>query len=74
MEFKDIIGKTIKNIQQLKEKKYDDEGYLLIEFTDGSKVLIIGGYNPGYTGNSSDEYQTTISIEEGNDLASLESL
>lgn len=63
MKFKDLEGKTIKKIKNRKHSKYDDFGYLDVEFTDGAKVCIVGGYG-GYTGNSFDEYITRIKLEE----------
>lgn len=70
MQFNDLVGKTIKAVQQLKLKEYDDKGFLLMEFTDGEKALIGGGYR-GYTGESEDEYQTVVWItgeDDGLDL------
>lgn len=61
MQFNDLVGKTIKVVQQLQRKGYDDNGFLLIEFTDGEKALIVAGYG-GYTGESEDEYPTYIEV------------
>jgi hypothetical protein len=63
MEFKDIIGKTIIDAVQMRYPVNDDNGFLRLSFTDNTSVIIVGDYN-GYTGYSSDEYQTTISIQE----------
>jgi hypothetical protein len=74
MQFNDLIGKTIKAVQELKLKEYDDQGYLLMEFTDGSKALIVSSYG-SYTGGSEDEYPTYISIrgeDDGIDMARYE--
>ena len=60
-DFKSMIGKTILAVTQQKLIKYDDEGFLRIEFTDGTHITISGGYSK-YTGGSEDEYQTTVGI------------
>ena len=63
MDFQDIIGKTIQSATQVKRPVYDDEGYLLLEFADGTKCVICSWYD-GYTGDSEDEYPTGISISD----------
>lgn len=63
MNNSDLIGKTISNVQQMKSKSFDDEGFLRLEFTDGTSRLIIASYS-GYTGNSLDEYPTSIYVDE----------
>lgn len=64
MEWNDLIGKTIANIQEVMVEGYDDEGFLRIDFTDGTKCLVIAGYWGEYTGKSIDEYRTYIDISE----------
>lgn len=74
MQFNDLVGKTIKAVQELKLKEYDDQGYLLMEFTDGAKALIVAVYG-SYTGESEDEYPTYLRIEgedDGIDMARYE--
>ena len=44
----------------------DDEGWLLLELTDGSKCVVYSWYG-GYTGDSEDEYPTGISITDKTD-------
>ena len=61
-----LIGKTIKSVTKMKMINNDDEGFLLIKFTDNTNCLIMGGYD-SYTGNSSDEYQTIIDISMCNE-------
>jgi hypothetical protein len=56
-----LVGKTISAIQKMKPVNYDDTGYLKIMFTDGSTCYIVAGYS-SYTGQSEDEYPTTIGI------------
>lgn len=60
----DLIGKTITGakIQQL--IGYDDTGYLLLSFSDGTKAIIYGGFSDSYTGESIDEYPTRIGITD----------
>lgn len=66
MEFKDIVGKTIQATTHVKRPAYDDEGWLLLEFTDGSKCIVHSWYS-AYTGQSEDEYPTGISITDETD-------
>ena len=62
-EYKNFEGKTIKTMIQRRHSKYDDDGYLDIEFTDGTKICIVAIYY-GYTGRSYDEYPTGFEIKE----------
>lgn len=62
-KFKDLVGKTIKTIKKRKHNKYDDDCYLDIKFTDGTKCCIVGGFGD-YTGKSYDEYKQLILLEE----------
>lgn len=66
MEFNDIAGKTIKSATHVKRPTNDDEGWLLLEFTDGSKCVVYSWYG-GYTGDSEDEYPTKIGITDKTD-------
>ena len=61
MEYKDIIGKTIISVTEMKKPQFDDEGWLRLEFADGTACAIVASYG-GYTGNSEDEYPTLIGI------------
>jgi len=61
MNFNDLIGKTISHIDRRKAKHYDDEGFLDLEFTDGTKCTIHGTYG-GFTGDSYDEYIEIIEL------------
>ena len=61
MKFKDIEGKTIRFATQVKREKFDDDGWLLLEFTDGSKCVITAGYG-AFTNASEGEYPTSIGI------------
>ena len=63
MEFNDLRGKTIKDIRQRKHSRFDDECYLDIKFTDGTRVTIVGEYGD-YTGNSFGEYTMRIRLED----------
>lgn len=57
-----LVGKTIKDAYQFKKTGYDDEGFLRVSFTDGSSIVISGGYG-GYTDNSEGEYPTAIDFD-----------
>lgn len=61
MEYKDIIGKTIASVTEMKKPQFDDEGWLRLEFTDGTVCAIVASYG-GYTGKSEDENPTCIGI------------
>lgn len=63
MEFKDLIGKTIIGATQKRLDRYDDEGYLELNFSDGTHAVIVASYG-GYTGDSEEEYPTKIYIQE----------
>ena len=58
-----IVGKTIKAASLRGMKGYDDEPYIDIDFTDGTKITIVSSYG-GYTGESEDEYPSYICIRE----------
>ena len=60
----EIEGKTIAKATFMKAKNFDDEGWLQLDFTDGSSCLIESGYG-GYSGKSIDEYPTFIEILDG---------
>jgi hypothetical protein len=72
MEFKDLIGKTIIAATPKKLLEYDDEGYLHLQFSDGTEAFIIAEYG-GFTGDSFDEYPTYLSIADkcNRDLVNL---
>jgi len=63
-DFEPLVGKTIVEARRMKLKDYDNESFLELKFTDGTKVLIEGGYTGGYTGNSEDEYPTHIHLSD----------
>ena len=67
MKFADIEGKTIKTARKVACETSDDEGWLLLEFTDGTKCTIVAGYGEEYTGNSEGEYPTSIGISDETD-------
>lgn len=66
MDFQDLQGKTIAKATQMKKPKYDDDGWLKLEFTDGTSCVILAGYG-GYTGESEDEYPIGIDVIESDD-------
>jgi hypothetical protein len=61
--FQEMIGKTVAAVKQQKLAKWDDEGFLRVEFTDGTHCTIVGGCG-GYTGDSEGEYITRIEIAD----------
>ncbi len=63
MEYENLIGKTIVAVKQKKLIGHDDDGFLEMEFSDGTKATIVAYYG-GYTGESEDEYPTGIFITE----------
>jgi hypothetical protein len=62
-----LVGKKIKTIAYRdandEDCNYDDEPYLDIEFTDGTKVTAVATYGD-YTGNSMDEYPRYIFVKQ----------
>jgi len=58
-----LVGKTIVAAQRMKLKDCDDEGYLLLTFSDQSRALIVASYG-SYTGKSEDEYPTFLGLTE----------
>lgn len=69
--FQEMISKTIIRVIQLKLKGHDDNGFLRLDFSDGSHAVIEGGYG-GYTGDSEDEYKTCIGMCDEEREAQLE--
>jgi hypothetical protein len=67
-DIQNLVGKTIKaiayrDIEDNDWGKHDDEPYLDIEFTDGTKVTVVATYGD-YTGNSADEYPRYIFVKQ----------
>lgn len=60
-DIKELIGKTITGAKYQKVVNSDDEGFIELSFSDGSKTFIVAGYG-GYTGGSLDEYPTYILV------------
>ena len=44
MEFGDIVGKTIQAATHVKRPTNDNDGWLLLEFTDGSRCIVYSWY------------------------------
>ncbi len=63
MEYTFLIGKTITGAKQKKLIGYDDEGFMELSFSDGTKSIIVACYGD-YTGKSEGEYQTGIYCTE----------
>lgn len=53
--FQDAIGKTIKRIERIGLKDFDDEPYVKFIFMDDTELVLEGSYGD-YTGKSKDEY------------------
>lgn len=64
MNTKELIGKTIKSADIMQSQGYDDTGYLKLEFTDGTFVVVVSFYDDKYTKNSSGEYPTRIELSQ----------
>ena len=63
MKIQNLIGKKIIGAKLQRPSNHDDQGFLKLNFSDGSECLIVAGYD-FYTGNSLGEYPTLISIIE----------
>lgn len=63
MKPSDIEGKTIRRAVKVKKPNYDDEGFLLLEFTDGTDCIIEAWFG-SFSGNSEEEYPTGISVRK----------
>lgn len=63
MEVKDLIGKTIADAKMKEVKGYDDEAWLELTFSDGTKICIEAGYG-GYTGGSIGEYPAYLILTD----------
>lgn len=61
MDLNILIGKTIVSAEQYKLKNYDDIGFILLKFDDGTDAIIESKYG-GWTSKSIDEYQTLIDV------------
>ena len=62
MRIEDLVGKTITSAKRKKPVGFDDEGFLLLEFSDGTDALIVAGFEDNYTGNSLGEYPTYLAL------------
>ena len=63
MEYENLIGKTIVAVKQKKLIGHDDDGFLEMQFSDGTKAIIVAYYSE-FTGDSEDEYPTGIFVTE----------
>lgn len=61
MEPKDLLGKIIYKAAFRGIPDCDDQPFLDLEFTDGTKCTIVADYD-GWTGNSQNEYPRKIYI------------
>jgi hypothetical protein len=65
-KFNEMVGKTIVSAVHMKDEKYDDEPYLVLEFSDGTKALIGASFG-SYSGESREEYPSYIFYVENID-------
>lgn len=56
-----IVGKTIVGVSKARHPYLDDEGFVIITFSDGTKCTIVSSYHRS-SYNSFDEYPTDIHI------------
>lgn len=63
MNWNDLVGKTIKELEVREHHRYDDTNHLDIKFTDGTKATIVATYG-GYSGDSYGEYCKKIELHE----------
>ena len=63
MEYENLIGKTIVAVKQKMLIGHDDNGFLEMQFSDGTKATIVACYGE-YIGGSEDEYPTGIFVTE----------
>lgn len=63
MNLKDLVGKTIAKSNLMKRPEYDDEGWLRLDFTDGTICDIMSKYGE-YTGESRGEYPCFITVSD----------
>ena len=59
MKFEDLIGKTIVAVKQKKLIGGDSDGFLEMQFSDGTKATIVAYYD-----GCEDEYPTGIFVTE----------
>ena len=60
MKIDDLVGKTITSAKRKKPTCFDDEGFLLLEFSDGTDALLVAHFEDNFTGDSIDEYPTYL--------------
>ncbi len=63
IKFEDLVGKTITSAKVKKLKDYNDDGFLALEFSDGTAAIITSYYGE-WSGDSLDEYPTHIDITD----------
>ncbi|NJN61138.1 MAG: hypothetical protein HC795_06055 [Coleofasciculaceae cyanobacterium RL_1_1] len=59
--FKALEGKTIAKAELVRSAMQDDIGRLRLDFTDGTTLFLVAGFG-NYTGESVDEYPTTLKV------------
>jgi hypothetical protein len=64
MKLQDLIGKTINSAYFMKHISTDDTGYIKLNFTDNTEIIIQGYCDSEWTDNSQGEYPTRINFYE----------
>lgn len=67
MKIEDLVGKTIISAKRKRVIGFDDEGFLVLGFSDGTDALLLSHFEDNYTGNSIGEYPTYLSIRDTRD-------
>lgn len=66
MDEQDLIGKTIVGVQRYAIKGCDDDAWLELKFSDGTRTLIVGSYG-GWTAKSASEYPAFVELSDDYD-------
>ena len=61
-DYPSLVGKTIAHVSRLGSGKTDDEGFLLLDFSDNTSALVVCYHLPDYTGKSENEYPTGLDV------------
>jgi hypothetical protein len=61
INYQSLVGETIASVSKMKKPGFDDQGWLRLEFTDGSACIVVASYG-GYTGKSANVFPTNIEV------------
>ena len=71
--FAGIVGKTISRAVRMRDPRFDDAGWLRVEFDDGSHITIEASYLDDFTRKSMGPYPTSICVcDQWTDAALVE--